>query len=371
LDTANALLERILAGESFEQLAFEYSTDQSATRNKGDLGFFLWGNMVGEFQEAAFALEPGEVSAPVKTQYGYHLIKLVDKQPNEARGDFESTKSELKEQLLSMKRRIEGQAFMEVVSEKYKVTVDVNTIEYVTHKREMLYPPQVLERLPKSDFDTEQLDRDEQQLPMATWDGGQMTLMEYLVALQEVPQQIRPALDDVDSLATIIFRMKTNDFLVSEAYQLGLENDPEFQRKVRLFKELNMAAAMRDDSLPQPLPPDEAAIRQFYEEHKDQFVDSAQVHVHEILLSDEMLANRLAKEIKTFEEFKTRAMELTERPAKRGTNGDLGYIQQRWFPEIFELAVRTDVGKVGGPVVNAGNRYSIFWVVDRVAEVRF
>ncbi len=82
LDTANALLERIKNGESFEKLAFEYSTDPSAKKNKGDLGYFEWGTMVDEFQNAVWAMEPGQVSTPVKTDFGYHIIKLVDRLPN-------------------------------------------------------------------------------------------------------------------------------------------------------------------------------------------------------------------------------------------------------------------------------------------------
>jgi hypothetical protein len=127
-----------------------------------------------------------------------------------------------------------------------------------------------------------------------------------------------------------------------------------------------MALVMKHDSLPQPLEPDEAEMRQYYDDHMNLYTQPEQVHVYEILLSDEMLANKLTKEIKTLEQFKEKATQLTERPAKRGTNGDLGYIQRQYFPEIFDLAKKTDPGKIGGPVVTANGRYSIFWVVDKI-----
>lgn len=65
-------------GDDFEELAIAYSEDGSASSG-GDLGWFGKGRMVKEFEDAAFALEVGEISEPVRTQYGWHLIKVEDK----------------------------------------------------------------------------------------------------------------------------------------------------------------------------------------------------------------------------------------------------------------------------------------------------
>ncbi len=75
---ANELLSRINSGENFENLAQEVSMCPSG-RSGGDLGFFPKGVMVKEFEDAAFSLEKGQISQPVQTQFGWHLIKLVDK----------------------------------------------------------------------------------------------------------------------------------------------------------------------------------------------------------------------------------------------------------------------------------------------------
>ncbi len=82
-DSVTALLgdlrSRILAGESFEALAREYSQDPGSAANGGDLGYFGRGDMVAPFEEAALALEPGETSAVVTTPMGLHLIRLEDR----------------------------------------------------------------------------------------------------------------------------------------------------------------------------------------------------------------------------------------------------------------------------------------------------
>jgi len=69
----------ILAGEDFAEMAKDYSEDKASAVNGGDLGWFKKGMMVPAFEEAAFSLKPGEISDPVKTQFGWHLIKVTDR----------------------------------------------------------------------------------------------------------------------------------------------------------------------------------------------------------------------------------------------------------------------------------------------------
>ncbi len=75
---AQDLLDKINAGASFEELAKQHSECPSGKRG-GDLGYFGRGMMVREFEVAAFEGEKGAVVGPVKTQFGYHIIKIVDK----------------------------------------------------------------------------------------------------------------------------------------------------------------------------------------------------------------------------------------------------------------------------------------------------
>ncbi|HSF27935.1 MAG TPA: peptidylprolyl isomerase [Nitrosopumilaceae archaeon] len=77
LSLAQEIRTKIASGESFANLAKQHSIDSSKKRG-GDLGFFGRGVMVQEFEKAAFALEKGQVSDIVKTQFGYHIIKRLD-----------------------------------------------------------------------------------------------------------------------------------------------------------------------------------------------------------------------------------------------------------------------------------------------------
>ncbi len=77
LSLAQELKTKIAKGESFANLAKQYSIDVSKKRG-GDVGYFGRGMMVPEFEKAAFSLEKGQVSDIVKTQFGYHIIKRLD-----------------------------------------------------------------------------------------------------------------------------------------------------------------------------------------------------------------------------------------------------------------------------------------------------
>jgi peptidyl-prolyl cis-trans isomerase SurA len=85
-ETRNELREirdRIIAGEDFATLAKRYSIDPSVTYNGGDMGWVGRGQLVPEFEAMAFKLKQDEISEPVETQYGFHIIQLLDRRGNE------------------------------------------------------------------------------------------------------------------------------------------------------------------------------------------------------------------------------------------------------------------------------------------------
>ena len=76
-DDAEYVLEKLSAGESFEHLARELSECDTA-KNGGDLGIFYTGDMLPEFERALYKMKVGEISRPVKTKYGYHIIEKLE-----------------------------------------------------------------------------------------------------------------------------------------------------------------------------------------------------------------------------------------------------------------------------------------------------
>lgn len=99
--TAKKVKEELGQGKSFEELAKQYSEDTGSKEKGGDLGFFGAGKMVKEFEDAAYKLKKDEVSEPVKSQFGYHIIKVTDiKEPEKS---FEQSKADIKKELVTKK----------------------------------------------------------------------------------------------------------------------------------------------------------------------------------------------------------------------------------------------------------------------------
>ncbi|MDN4075748.1 peptidylprolyl isomerase [Fictibacillus terranigra] len=99
--TADEVKAKLDKGEDFAKLAEKYSKDPGSKSKGGDLGFFGKGQMVPEFDKVAFKLKPGQVSNPVKSQFGYHIIKVVDKKTNK----FEDKKKQISEELKQQKAK--------------------------------------------------------------------------------------------------------------------------------------------------------------------------------------------------------------------------------------------------------------------------
>ena len=94
--TAKEIKQKLDNGAKFEDLAKEYSTDTASAEKGGDLGWFGQGKMVTEFEDAAYALNKGQISNPVKTEHGYHIIKLTDKKEKKS---FDDMKKDLEYQV--------------------------------------------------------------------------------------------------------------------------------------------------------------------------------------------------------------------------------------------------------------------------------
>jgi len=102
LDKIKEIHGKAVNGQDFLELAKEFSQDPSAKRNGGDLGFLGKGKTVEPFEKAAFSLDIGEISEPVKTRFGYHIIKLLEK-----RGGDIKPYDEVKQQIITeLKKQI-------------------------------------------------------------------------------------------------------------------------------------------------------------------------------------------------------------------------------------------------------------------------
>lgn len=122
---AKELLDRLKKGEDFAALAKEASIDPGSAAKGGDLGFFKRGAMVKEFDTVAFTLKPGELSEPVKTQFGYHIIQVMEQKTVQGMLDEGATEDQLKPEREAMvKGIIDGQIAAEKQALREQATIE-------------------------------------------------------------------------------------------------------------------------------------------------------------------------------------------------------------------------------------------------------
>ncbi len=126
-DEAKEVIKQLQAGADFTELA-KKSSDGPSAQTGGDLGYFSRGQMVKQFEDAAFALNPGQISAPVKTEFGWHVIKLEDKR-NRPVPSFEEVKEQLmaslvQNQLKTIVQGLRATAMVEVVDADIKKAIE-------------------------------------------------------------------------------------------------------------------------------------------------------------------------------------------------------------------------------------------------------
>lgn len=120
-DRAKEILDELNGGMNFEDAAKSYSSCPSSEVG-GALGEFGRGQMVPEFEEAAFSMELGEISAPVKTQFGYHIIRLDEKnEPKDS--SFEESREEVEKQVILRKQETRYMEKINNLKEVYKVEI--------------------------------------------------------------------------------------------------------------------------------------------------------------------------------------------------------------------------------------------------------
>ncbi|TVP76895.1 MAG: hypothetical protein EA352_04765 [Gemmatimonadales bacterium] len=205
---AEELRDRARAGEDFASLAETYSDDEGSAARGGDLSFFARGTMVPPFEEAAFALEPGDVSDIVESQFGLHVIRLEERDFP----DLEDVREDVREQLRSARTLEAESEFIEELEARGNIQVEDDAVERM---RAVAEEPAAT------------LTRREEGRVLVSYTGGEVTVADFrdLVSLQgpQVAMQVVQAPED--GLVEFLRDLARSELLVLEAREAGLEAD--------------------------------------------------------------------------------------------------------------------------------------------------
>jgi len=203
---AEAVRRRALAGESFAALARQYSQDPGSARQGGELGTFGRGDMVRPVEEAAFSMEPGQISDIVESPYGLHIIRLEEKDVP----GFDQMRDSFR---------------VQVQNERYAVAEStyVANLEGKVHPKvvdDAVSVAKAIAKDPAVRLSGRAADR-----PLVTYEGGAVTVGEYQLVVQSRPEQFRQSVQQAtdEQIDTFLKSLAQRDLLVDEAKKAGLE----------------------------------------------------------------------------------------------------------------------------------------------------
>lgn len=351
-------------GADFTALAQEKSQDPSAAQNAGDLSWFRWGAMVPAFQDVAFALNENDISDPVQTSFGWHVIqhlgqREVDRQP------YEQIRLGIEQQLIQQQTEVRVTEFLADIKERAELRFDLDQLKLVQETyRDTTGGP-----LPfKANLDPDELNYKLGLRPIVRYLDTSLATAEFLKLANQAPPMNRPDFDDTLALKEFIFKMVYTKTLEREARLLRIDHSDAYKNNYKQFKEALMADKMRTDLVSRPVDISARQILAYYEEHSEEFSSPPQVNVREALVATKAEADQILERVRRGEKFANICRKVTLRQGFRAKSGKLGSFRRFQYPNLFDASQKMDVRQVGGPVYHAtkgGGQWSVIELISK------
>ncbi|GEM_PF-4824073 len=349
-DLAQKLYEDVRSGKDFAALAREHSQDMNSAESGGDLGYVRWGQLPKEVQDVAFTLPLETVSTPIRSGLGYHIIQVTDKK----RRSFEEERETIKYQLAATYgRTIQSRRdeFLNRLAKRYRLTLHFAAIESLAARIGPHYAPFV------------NLTQTQNRMRLASFDGGSITVMELR---KEVGGEAVNYRWDVASIERWTQRLALQAITNLEAIAQRLDVAGD----VLKFKEEQMIDLLTRREVNERIHVSEKDLREYFDQHKEQFQTPSMVRVQEILLNEPYLASHVAERARRGENFEQLVQEFSLRPESRAKGGDLGWLSRAQHEEIFDAAIGRKPDDIVGPL-RVVEGIIIFKVLDhRAAQVQ-
>lgn len=354
------IAQRAQKGEDIFKLAEKYSDDGSAKQNKGDLGYFAWGRMVGAFQEVAFSMEPGTVSDPVETPFGFHVIKVEDHRDNPKFNaeNYDKEKINIKRKLYFTKKDT-GVAMWnrhaESVREKYNFSPNQDNIAKVVE----------VANANETKNDASSYSDEDKELVLATWSGGRLTLQNIFTYYGKRFNALAPRLTTLATFEKEVENATLQDLIILDAEKMGITKEEDIATQLKDTEDIKLASMVEKQEISDKADPTEEEMKAHYQEHSEEFVNPEQMELWEIYITKENLAKSVAKKARAGQNFEKLASKYTEDKYYKDKKGYLGFKEAKRRGEVSKQAFELGANKIGGPI-----KYRSGWAVFKTGELK-
>lgn len=352
-EEANNLYELVRIGVDFETLAKQVFTDSVLRNNGGYLGYFTWGDMDPAFEDAAYSLQIGEISPPVKTAFGYSIIKVEDRITNPllTEAAYQSKKSQLENVIKMRKKEPSEQEYLNKILNESTLTFNEVTLE------------RILE-----DFDgrkVSELDNlDSQYRECVKYKNKVYTQKEMEQSISELPIEQRNRIISLESLKAAIKGILLRDVLYDLAVSKGYDTTEVVQNKIEKNKMNIFFNYKKEDITTKSQLPDSVVLK-YYKDNISLFSTEPELNLQEILVDNEELADSIVTLLISGSDFGELAKKFSLRKWSAENNGIMGYAPISKYGNYKNLFWDSPLGEIIGPL-KIENFFGIFKVLGKV-----
>jgi parvulin-like peptidyl-prolyl isomerase len=349
--------------DKFDDLIAQYTIDGSVNRTGGLFDSLPSGVMLWQFDEVAFKMKPGEISKPVKTRAGWHIIKLLGrKEPDLTQ--FAALKPDIEDSYIKQVFSKTIEQYNEYLKKKEGFEVVESTVKMMKDKLDSL---QNVDRQ-KGDsirpfLRLNDLPEDQAKMILVKIKSQNFTAYDYLGNYKSrgIPSNVD--FFDKDVIINVAYYWRHGVASLSEAIRNRVDQSPEYKDQLEERRRMMINSKLVEIAGDTITISDQEA-RQFYEENKHtEFSDPEKVRVSEILVASEPEARGILDQLAKGTPF-NQLVGKTIRPGTAAEKGDLGYLVMGDSGVIYDEAVKLVVGQYGGPVKSHAG-YSVIMVTDR------
>ncbi|MBN2281317.1 MAG: peptidylprolyl isomerase [Candidatus Marinimicrobia bacterium] len=365
LNLANIITEKARSGEDFAALSKKYSED-TGSKETGNLGYFGPGKMVKEFEEAAFAMDRNEISNPVETQFGFHIIKVLDKRKKPVK-PFNEERSNITNKLVAKYRGELQENYRKKVDElkeKYRFEINQSMIDTLIITAQKYKE----ENATKNIYDEMNvITAIEIPGPLGKYEGQEITLKEFTEKLKNTHMQLPPAYINDRYFKIVMENIYLSEIFLKEFKESGIPYNNDYNKEIDAYKRRTMTNEFKKELLSTDIDVTDEEIQNYYDEKKNkEFMNPSKAETREIFLYDSTEAVKILKEVlKNPDSFDDLSKEKTMRYNQKEKPGYFGEITSSQYGEIGKIANTMDPNTIFPEIIKAGKGWSIVKVYGK------
>jgi parvulin-like peptidyl-prolyl isomerase len=351
-EDAYNLYELAKIGVDFNTLAKQVFTDSVLQNNGGYLGYFTWGDMDPAFEDAAYSLKVGEISPPVKTEYGYSIIKLEDRVTNPllTESEFQKKKSHLTDVIKMRKKEPSEKEYIDSIFNESELTFNNETLQKILN-----------DLLDQKIF--ESTDYSNQSYECVKYKDKIYDQFEMEKKISELPSYQRDRINSIENLKAAIEGLLLKETLYNIAVTKGYDTtqivEDKFEKyKMSLFFKYNNEKIVSSTELP------DSIVFKYYKDNIHVFSTEPEINLQEILVDNSGLADSLIRLLNEGNDFGELAKRYSLRKWSAENNGIMGYAPISKFGNYKDLFWNSQVSQIIGPVKIEGI-YGIFRLLGK------